>query len=54
MFNFIEVVIDFNNKLYKKGIKKIQLILKKKQKSSLNQQLNISKKKFVLIKNTII
>ncbi len=29
MFNFIEVVIDFNNKLYKKGIKKIQSILRK-------------------------
>jgi len=29
MFNLIEVVIDFNDKLYKKAIKKIQLTLKK-------------------------
>ncbi len=29
MFNFLEVVIDFNNKLYKKAIKKIQSILRK-------------------------
>jgi len=29
MFNFIEVVIDFNDKLYKRAIKKIQLISKK-------------------------
>ncbi len=29
MFNLIEVVIDFNDKLYKRAIKKIQLILKK-------------------------
>ncbi len=29
MFNLIEVVINFNNKLYKKAIKKIRLILKK-------------------------
>ncbi len=29
IFNLIEVVIDFNNKLYKRAIKKIQLILRK-------------------------
>jgi len=29
MFNLIEVIIDFNNKLYKKAIKKIQSILRK-------------------------
>ncbi len=29
MFNLIEIVIDFNDKLYKRAIKKIQLILKK-------------------------
>ncbi len=29
IFNFIKVVINFDNKLYKKTIKKIQLILKK-------------------------
>ncbi len=29
MFNLIEVIIDFNDKLYKKAIKKIQSILRK-------------------------
>ncbi len=29
IFNFIEVVIDLNNKLYKRAIKKIRSILKK-------------------------
>ncbi len=29
IFNFIEVIINFNDKLYKKVIKKIQLILRK-------------------------
>ncbi len=29
IFNFIEVIIDFDNKLYKKVIKKIQLISRK-------------------------
>ncbi len=29
IFNFIKVIIDFDNKLYKKAIKKIQLISKK-------------------------
>jgi len=29
MFNFIKIVIDFDDKLYKRAIKKIQLILKK-------------------------
>ncbi len=29
MFNFIEVVIDLNDKLYKKAIKKIRSILRK-------------------------
>jgi len=36
IFNLIEVVIDFNNKLYKKTIKKNTINLKKEQKSSLN------------------
>ena len=29
MFDLIEVIIDLNNKLYKRAIKKIRLILKK-------------------------
>ncbi len=29
MFDLIKVIIDFNNKLYKKAIKKIQLISRK-------------------------
>jgi len=29
MFNLIKVIINFNDKLYKRTIKKIQLILKK-------------------------
>ncbi len=29
IFNLIEIVIDFNNKLYKKAIKKIQSISRK-------------------------
>jgi len=29
IFNFIKVIIDFNNKLYKRVIKKIRLILRK-------------------------
>ena len=29
IFDFIEVVIDFDNKLYKRVIKKIRLILRK-------------------------
>jgi len=29
IFNLIKVIIDFNNKLYKKAIKKIRLILRK-------------------------
>ncbi len=36
IFDFIEVVIDFNNKLYKKIIKKDTINLKKKQESFLN------------------
>ncbi len=36
MFDFIEVVIDFNDKLYEKAIKKNTINLKKKQKSFLN------------------
>ncbi len=36
IFNLIEVVIDFNNKLYKKTIKKNTINFKKEQKSSLN------------------
>ncbi len=30
IFNFIKVIVDFNNKLYKRIIKKTQLISKKK------------------------
>ncbi len=29
IFNFIEIIIDFNNKLYKRAIKKIRLISRK-------------------------
>ncbi len=36
IFNFIEVVIDFNDKLYKKVIKKNIINFEKEQKSSLN------------------
>jgi len=36
IFNIIEVVIDFNDKLYKRAIKKITINLKKEQESSLN------------------
>ncbi len=35
MFNFIEVIINFNDKLYKKTIKK-KINFKKGQESSLN------------------
>jgi len=54
IFNFIEVIIDFDNKLYKRAIKKNTINLKKEQKSSLNQRLNISRENLVLIKSTII
>ncbi len=37
IFDFIEIVIDLNNKLYKKTIKKNTINFEKKQKSSLNQ-----------------
>ena len=36
MFNFIKIVIDFDDKLYKKAIKKNTINLEKEQKSSLN------------------
>jgi len=36
IFNFIEVIIDFNNKLYETIIKKNIINLIKEQKSSLN------------------
>ncbi len=36
IFNFIEIIIDFNNKLYKKIIKKNTINFKKEQKSFLN------------------
>ncbi len=36
IFDFIEVIIDFDNKLYKKAIKKNTINFKKEQKSSLN------------------
>jgi len=54
IFNFIEVIIDFDNKLYERAIKKNTINLKKEQKSSLNQRLNISRENLVLIKSTII
>jgi len=53
MFDLIEVVIDFDDKLYKKAIKK-KINFKKEQKSSLNQRLNISRENLVLIKNIVI
>ncbi len=36
IFNLIKVAIDFDNKLYKKTIKKNTINFKKEQKSSLN------------------
>ncbi len=36
IFDFIEIVIDLDNKLYKKAIKKNIINLEKEQKSSLN------------------
>ncbi len=36
IFNLIEIVIDFNNKLYEKVIKKNTINFEKEQKSSLN------------------
>ncbi len=36
IFNFIKIIIDFNNKLYKKVIKKNTINFEKEQKSSLN------------------
>ncbi len=37
MFDFIEVAIDLDNKLYKKAIKKDTINFEKKQKSFSNQ-----------------
>jgi len=54
IFDFIEIVIDLDNKLYKKTIKKRYNQFREKKKSSLNRQLNISRKNFVLIRNTVI
>ncbi len=36
MFDFIKVAINFDNKLYKRAIKKNTINLKKEQKSFLN------------------
>jgi len=36
IFNFIEIIINFDNKLYKKAIKNNKINSIKKQKSSLN------------------
>jgi len=36
IFNFIKVIIDFDNKLYKRVIKNNEINLIKEQKSSLN------------------
>jgi len=36
IFNFIEVSIDFNDKLYERAIKKDKINFKEEQKSSLN------------------
>ncbi len=36
IFNFIEIVIDLNDKLYEKVIKKNIINFKKEQESSLN------------------
>ncbi len=53
IFDFIEVAIDLDNKLYKRAIKKNTINFEKEQKSFLNQQLNISRKNLVLIRNTV-
>ncbi len=37
IFDFIEIAIDLDNKLYKKAIKKNTINSEKKQKSFLNQ-----------------
>ncbi len=36
IFNLIEIVIDFDDKLYKRAIKKDTINFKKEQESSLN------------------
>ncbi len=36
MFNFIKVIIDFNDKLYERVIKKNTINFEKEQKSFLN------------------
>jgi len=36
IFNFIIIIINFDDKLYKKAIKKDTINLEKEQKSSLN------------------
>jgi len=36
MFNLIEVIIDFDDKLYKRAIKKNTINFEKEQESSLN------------------
>ncbi len=54
IFDFIEVAIDLDNKLYKKAIKKNTINFEKKQKSFSNQQLNISRENLVLIRNIVI
>jgi len=42
MFNLIEVVIDLDDKLYERAMKKNIINFKKEQKSSLNQRSNIT------------
>jgi len=54
MFNLIEVIIDFDDKLYKRAIKKNTINFEKKQESSLNQRSNISKKNLVLTRSIVI
>jgi len=54
MFDLIEVVIDLDDKLYKKAKKSDTINFTKGQESSLNQRSNIIRKNLVLIRSTII
>jgi len=54
MFDLIEVVIDLDDKLYKKAKKSDTINFTKEQEPSLNQRLNIIRKNLVLIRSTII
>ncbi len=55
MFNLIEVVIDFDDKLYERAMKKrYDQFHERVEKSSLNQQLDIIWENLVPIRSTII